>query len=65
MISYILYNQDLKETRAVLATVVDFEKAFICQNHHHLITKLSDMGVPGLLLKIVMGFQNIGNMMMI
>ena len=57
MISYILYKQDLKEPRAVLAAMVDFEKAFNRQNHHQLITKLSDMGVPGWrLLKIVMGF---------
>ena len=56
MTSYILYNQDLKEPKAVLAAMVDFEKAFNRQNHHKLITKLSDMGVPGWLLKIVMGF---------
>ena len=56
MITYILYNQDLKEPRAVLAAMVDFEKAFNRQNHHKLITKLSDMGVPGWLLKIVIGF---------
>ena len=51
--NYILYNQDLKEPRAVLAAMVDFEKAFNRQNHHTLITKLS---VPGWLLKIVIGF---------
>ena len=56
MIIFILYNQDLKEPRAVIAAMVDFEKAFNRQNHHKLITKLSDMGVPGWLLKLVMGF---------
>ena len=56
MITYILYNQDLKEPQAVVATMVDFEKAFNRQNHHILITKLSDMGTPGWLLKIVIGF---------
>ena len=55
-ITYILYNQDLKEPRAVLAAMIDFEKAFNKQNHHILITKLSDMGVPGWLLKVVIGF---------
>ena len=55
-ISYILYNQDLKEPRAVLAAMVDFEKAFNRQNHNILITKLNDMGVPGWLLKVVIGF---------
>ena len=56
MITYILYNQDLKEPRAVVAAMVDFEKAFNRQNHHKLISKLSDMGVPGWLLNIVIGF---------
>ena len=36
--------------------MVDFEKAFMRQDHNILITKLSDMGVPGWLLKIVMSF---------
>ena len=36
--------------------MVDFSKAFNRQNHHILITKLCDMGVPGWLLKIVIGF---------
>ena len=43
-ISFILYNQDLKEPRAVLAAMVDYEKAFNRQNHNILITKLNDMG---------------------
>ena len=41
---------------AVLSCMVDFEKAFMRQDHNILITKLSDMGVPGWLLKIVMSF---------
>ena len=36
--------------------MVDFSKAFNRQNHNTLITKLSDLGVPGWLLKIVMAF---------
>ena len=56
LITFILYNQDLPESRAVLATMVDFSKAFNRQNHHILVTKLSDMGTPGWLLKIVIGF---------
>ena len=55
-ITFILYNQDLKEPRAVLAAMIDYEKAFNRQNHNILITKLSDMGVPGWLLKVVIGF---------
>ena len=36
--------------------MVDFKKAFNRQNHDLLITKLSDMGVPFWLLKVVMAF---------
>ena len=50
MISYILYNQDLKEPKAVIAALVDFEKAFNRQNHHILITKVHKTGAPGWLL---------------
>ena len=56
LITFILYNQDLPETRAVLATMIDFSKAFNRQNHMILVTKLSDMGVPVWLLKIIIGF---------
>ena len=56
-ITFILYNQDLKEPRAVLAAMVDFQKAFNRQDHATLITILSEeMGVPGWLLHIIMGF---------
>ena len=36
--------------------MVDFSKAFNRQNHNLLVTKLSDMGVPSWLLKIVIAF---------
>ena len=36
--------------------MVDFSKAFNRQNHNLLITKLSDMGVPPWLLRIVIAF---------
>ena len=55
-ISYILHNQELTEPLAVLAAMIDFKKAFNRQNHAILVTKLGDMGVPGWLLKIVVGF---------
>ena len=55
-ISYILYNQDLNEPLAVLTAMIDFKKAFNRQNHSILVTKLGDMGVPGWLLNIVVGF---------
>ena len=55
-ISFILYNQDLTEPLAVLAAMVDFKKAFNRQNHLILITLLGDMGIPGWLLNLVVGF---------
>ena len=56
LINFILYNQDYYQPIAVLACSVDFSKAFNRQNHNLLITKLSDLGVPGWLLNLVMGF---------
>ena len=55
-INFVLYNQDLRNIHAVLAVAVDFSKAFNRQNHNLLITLLSDLGVPGWLLSIVIGF---------
>ena len=55
-INFILLNQDSSDQIAVLACMVDFEKAFNRIDHNLLITKLSDMGVPGWLLRVVMGF---------
>ena len=55
-VNFVLYNQDMSNPRAVLAVMVDFKKAFNRQNHNKLITLLSDMGVPGWLLRIIIGF---------
>ena len=55
-INFILSCQDSADQTAVLAVMVDFSKAFNRQNHNLLITKLSDMGVPAWLLRIVMAF---------
>ena len=54
-INFILYQQETEST-AVLACLVDFSKAFNRQDHSILITKLSDMGVPGWLLRLVVAF---------
>ena len=56
LISFILMHQDSPEPTAVLACMVDFSKTFNRQDHTILITKLSDLGVPAWLLKIVMSF---------
>ena len=55
-INFVEYNQDIKNIHAVLVVAVDFLKAFNRQNHNILIELLSDLGVPGWLLRIVMGF---------
>ena len=49
-------NQDSSEQIAVLASLVDFSKAFNRQDHSILITKLSDLGVQGWLLRLVKSF---------
>ena len=56
LMNFVHYNQDLDPSHAVLATMIDYSKAFNNQNHNILITILSDMGVPTWFLKIVMGF---------
>ena len=55
-VNFILSCQDSSDQTAIMACLVDFSKAFNRQNHHILVTKLSDMGVPGWLLRIVMAF---------
>ena len=55
-INFISYNQDIKHIHAVLAVAVDFSKAFNRQNHNILVELLSNLGVPGWLLQIVIGF---------
>ena len=55
-VHFILYNQDLAEPHAVLATLVDFSKAFNRVNHNIVIVILSRMGIPGWLLKIIASF---------
>ena len=56
LVNFVLFNQDLKMPHTVLAAFIDFSKAFNHINHNLIITILSEMGVPGWLLKIVMGF---------
>ena len=56
LLNFILYNQDSQEPTAVLASLIDFSKAFNRQDHTILVTKLSDMGVPSWLLSLVIAF---------
>ena len=55
-INFVLSCQDNNDQSAVLACFVDFQKAFMRQNHNKLIEKLSDLDVPGWLLNIVVSF---------
>ena len=55
-VNFILFNQELNIPHAVVAIMADFRKAFNRINHNIIITILSEMGVPGWLLKIVIGF---------
>ena len=55
-LNFVAYNQDIKNIHAVLAVTIDFSKAFNRQNHMILIELLSELGVPGWLLRIVVGF---------
>ena len=56
LVNFIKYIQDHKIPHAVLAVMVDFSKAFNRINHNIVVTILSETGVPGWLLKIVIGF---------
>ena len=56
LINFILLNQDSTESIGVLASLVDFSKAFNRIDHSVIITKLSDLGVPGWLLRLVASF---------
>ena len=56
LVNFILHSQDREDPTAVLLCLVDFSKAFNRQDHAILITKLSDLGVPQWLLKLVIAF---------
>ena len=56
MLTFILYNQEFSETKAVIAAIVNFEKAFNTENHEIIVTKHADMNVAAWLLKIIIGF---------
>ena len=55
-LSFVLYNWDLDQSHAVLATLLDFSKAFNKISHNIIITRLADLLVPKWLLKVLMGF---------
>ena len=58
LINLMLSNQDSTVPIAIVACMVDFSKAFNRIDHNILVTKLSDLGVSGWLLRIVMAFRS-------
>ena len=51
-----MYNQDLSKPLATILTAVDLQKGFNRIAHCELITKISDMGAPGWLTKIIFSY---------
>ena len=56
IINFILYNQDLSKPLARLLTAVDLKKGFNKIDHCKIVTKISDMGAPGWLSKIIFSY---------
>ena len=56
IMNFVLYNQDLSEPLATILTAVDIHKGFNKIDHLITVTKLSDMEIPGWLLKIVCSY---------
>ena len=55
--NFILSNTDNSSIpRSVLVALIDFSKAFNRINHSKVIVRLSDWGVPGWLLKILVSY---------
>ena len=52
----ILYNQDLENPKATLMAGVDISKGFNKIEHNECVTRISDMGCPNWLLKIVISY---------
>jgi hypothetical protein len=56
IMNFVLYNQDLPEKYATLMAAIDISKGFNKMEHEIVLTKLSDMGTPGWLLKIIASY---------
>ena len=52
----ILYNQDLDKPQATLMAGVDISKGFNLIEHNECITRISDMGCPNWLLRILISY---------
>ena len=56
LVNFMKYNQDLKVPHAVIALLIDYKSAFNRVNHNIVVNILSELGTPGWLLRIVVGF---------
>ena len=56
MIHFILGKLDTKNPKAVIATLVDFSKAFNRISHNRLLTILSDLNIPCCALKLISSY---------
>ena len=52
----ILYNQDLDKACTTLLAAIDISKGFNLIAHNEVITRISDMGCPGWLTKILVSY---------
>ena len=56
VMNFVLYNQDFSEPVSTIITAVDLHKGFNKVDHAKTITILSDMEVPGWLLRIIASY---------
>ena len=56
VMNFVLYNQDLSEPVSSILTAADIHKGFNKIDHSKTITILSDMQVPGWLLRIIANY---------
>ena len=52
LINFVLANLESNEPTAIIAAIVDFQKAFNRMSHLRLIIIMNELGIPGWLLKI-------------
>ena len=56
VMNFVLYNQDLSEPVSTILTAADIHKGFNKIDHSKTITILSDLQVPGWLLRIISNY---------
>ena len=56
LLTFVHWNLDIRKRQGILLTAIDYSKAFNRQDHNTFVRILFKMGVPGWLLKIILGF---------